>query len=65
MSKKELKKKELAELEAMLAQFGYNKPDDQDASQGKFYILSFFVSFWEFLDEATELKEVFGLRGKI
>lgn len=38
LSKKELKKKELAELEEMLAQFGYNKPDDQDALEGDFYI---------------------------
>lgn len=38
LSKKELKKKELAELEEMLAQFGYNKPEDQDATHGNFCI---------------------------
>ena len=45
LSKKELKKKELAELEEMLAQFGYKQPKDQDASQGRFCIFIFFDHF--------------------
>lgn len=45
LSKKELKKKELAELEAMLAQFGFNKVDDQDASQGNLLFPLFFFVF--------------------
>lgn len=45
LSKKELKKKELAELEEMLAQFGYKQSEDQDASQGRFCIFIFFNHF--------------------